>query len=97
MTGRLPHDEILESTSATTATFATKLPSGALAGHPAANNSPFVANVANVASPIPENVGGGTDAGSARRRLSNRREHELISFEHAGIRYVAGVGRFDDE
>jgi ribonucleoside-diphosphate reductase alpha chain len=31
-----------------------------------------------------------------RRRLPNRREHELIEFEHAGIRYTAGVGRFAD-
>jgi hypothetical protein len=34
--------------------------------------------------------------GQARRRLHNRREHELITFEHAGIRYTAGVGRFED-
>ena len=33
---------------------------------------------------------------STRRRLSNRREHELIDFEHGGIRYTAGVGRFED-
>jgi ribonucleoside-diphosphate reductase alpha chain len=32
----------------------------------------------------------------SRRRLSNRREHELIDFEHGGIRYTAGVGRFED-
>ena len=31
-----------------------------------------------------------------RRRLRNRREHELIEFEHAGIRYTAGAGRFED-
>jgi len=31
-----------------------------------------------------------------RRRLPNRREHELIEFEHAGIRYTAGAGRFED-
>ena len=31
-----------------------------------------------------------------RRRLGNRREHELVNFEHAGIAYTAGVGRFDD-
>jgi hypothetical protein len=29
-----------------------------------------------------------------RQRLSNRRAHELLEFEHAGIRYTAGVGRF---
>ena len=33
---------------------------------------------------------------STRQRLPNRREHELITFEHAGILYTAGVGRFDD-
>src|SRR5262249_56816018 len=32
----------------------------------------------------------------SRRRLSNRREHELIDFEHGGIRYTAGVGRLED-
>ena len=32
----------------------------------------------------------------SRRRLSNRREHELIDFEHGGIRYTAGVVRFED-
>jgi hypothetical protein len=31
-----------------------------------------------------------------RRRPPNRREHELISFEHGGHRYVGGFGRFDD-
>jgi ribonucleoside-diphosphate reductase alpha chain len=34
--------------------------------------------------------------GIVRRRLPNRRAHELLSFEHAGLRYTAGVGRFDD-
>jgi hypothetical protein len=29
-------------------------------------------------------------------RLPNRRAHELIGFEHGGIRYTAGVGRFED-
>jgi hypothetical protein len=29
-----------------------------------------------------------------RERLPNRRQHELISFQHAGINYVAGIGRF---
>jgi hypothetical protein len=33
---------------------------------------------------------------TARRRLPNRREHELVDFEHGGIRYTAGIGRFDD-
>jgi hypothetical protein len=32
----------------------------------------------------------------ARERLPNRRGHELLEFEHAGIRYTAGVGRFED-
>lgn len=31
-----------------------------------------------------------------RERLPNRRQHELISFQHAGINYVAGIGRFPD-
>ena len=31
-----------------------------------------------------------------RRRLPNRREHELIDFEHGGIRYTAGIDRFND-
>jgi len=29
-----------------------------------------------------------------RRRLPNRREHELLSFEHGGIHCIAGIGRF---
>jgi hypothetical protein len=35
-------------------------------------------------------------APSCRRRLPNRRAHELLSFEHDGIGYTAGLGRFDD-
>jgi hypothetical protein len=31
-----------------------------------------------------------------RRRLPNRREHELIDFDLAGFRYTAGLGRYDD-
>jgi ribonucleoside-diphosphate reductase alpha chain len=31
-----------------------------------------------------------------RTRLPNRRGHELIEFEHRGIRYTVGIGRFDD-
>jgi hypothetical protein len=31
-----------------------------------------------------------------RRHLPNRRGHELIEFEHGGIRYTAGIGRFED-
>jgi hypothetical protein len=34
-------------------------------------------------------------SGQARRRLHNRREHEVIS-EHVGVAYIAGCGRFDD-
>ena len=30
-----------------------------------------------------------------RERLPNRRGHELITFEHGGVRYHAGIGRFD--
>jgi hypothetical protein len=33
---------------------------------------------------------------TARERLPNRREHELLDFEHEGRRYTAGIGRFDD-
>jgi hypothetical protein len=35
-------------------------------------------------------------AESGRKRLPNRRGHELLDFEHGGIRYTAGVGRFED-
>src|SRR5215471_13140856 len=31
-----------------------------------------------------------------RLRLPNRRGHELLTFEHEGVRYTAGVGRFAD-
>ena len=31
-----------------------------------------------------------------RQRLPNRRGHELLTFQHEGIRYTAGVGRFAD-
>jgi hypothetical protein len=31
-----------------------------------------------------------------RRHLPNRRGHELIEFEHGGIRYTVGIGRFED-
>jgi ribonucleoside-diphosphate reductase alpha chain len=31
-----------------------------------------------------------------RQRLPNRREHELLNFEHGGISYTAGVGRFEN-
>ena len=31
-----------------------------------------------------------------RERLPNRREPELLSFEHGGIHYIAGVGRFEN-
>jgi hypothetical protein len=31
-----------------------------------------------------------------RERLPNRRGHELLDFEHGGIRYTAGVGHFAD-
>src|SRR5262249_55598342 len=32
----------------------------------------------------------------SRERLPNRRHHESFAFEHAGIRYTAGIGRFND-
>jgi hypothetical protein len=31
-----------------------------------------------------------------RERLPNRREHELLDFEHGGFRYIGGIGRFED-
>ena len=31
-----------------------------------------------------------------RKRLPNRRSHELVNFEHGGFRYIAGIGRFQD-
>ena len=31
-----------------------------------------------------------------RRRLPNRRGHELLDFEHVGICYTVGIGRFED-
>ena len=31
---------------------------------------------------------------TTRQRLPNRRGHELLAFEHEGIRYTAGIGRF---
>jgi hypothetical protein len=33
---------------------------------------------------------------TTRQRLPDRRGHELLDFEHGGIRYRAGVGRFED-
>jgi len=33
---------------------------------------------------------------TTRQRLPNRRAHQLLDFEHRGIRYTAGVGRFED-
>src|SRR5262245_1799443 len=33
---------------------------------------------------------------TSRRRLPIRRAHQLLEFEHRGIRYTAGVGRFED-
>jgi hypothetical protein len=33
---------------------------------------------------------------SQRERLPNRRGHEVLSFQHGGFRYVAGIGRFAD-
>ena len=31
-----------------------------------------------------------------RKHLPNRRQHEVLDFEHGGIRYTAGAGRFED-
>jgi ribonucleoside-diphosphate reductase alpha chain len=33
---------------------------------------------------------------TGRQRLPNRRSHEVVAFEHGGIRYCASIGRFDD-
>ena len=33
---------------------------------------------------------------TTRLRLPDRRAHELLDFEHGGVRYTAGVGRFND-
>lgn len=33
---------------------------------------------------------------TARERLPDRRAHELVTFDFAGIRYHAGVGRYGD-
>lgn len=33
---------------------------------------------------------------TSRRRLPNRRELELLDFDHGGFHYVAGLGRFED-
>src|SRR4030081_3248460 len=37
----------------------------------------------------------GDSAVQLRRRLPQRRFHELLDFEHAGYRYTAGVGFFE--
>ena len=34
---------------------------------------------------------------TSRERLPNRRGHELLDFEHGGIRYTVGIGRFADD
>src|SRR5262249_13016042 len=33
---------------------------------------------------------------TTRLRLPDRRAHELLDFEHGGVRYTAGVDRFND-
>ena len=35
-------------------------------------------------------------AAETRRRLPNRRGHELLDFEHGGIHYTACIGRFEN-
>lgn len=37
-----------------------------------------------------------TQPDSARKRLPNRRSHELVNFEHNGFKFTAGFGRFAD-
>jgi hypothetical protein len=36
-----------------------------------------------------------SDPAQIRRRLPQRRSHELVDFEHAGHHYTAGLGYFD--
>jgi ribonucleoside-diphosphate reductase alpha chain len=33
---------------------------------------------------------------TARQRLPNRREHQVIPFEFDGIGFTTGIGRYDD-
>lgn len=33
---------------------------------------------------------------TARKRIPNRRAHEVVAFEHEGRSYIGGVGRFGD-
>jgi hypothetical protein len=37
-----------------------------------------------------------TTEATMRQRLPNRRGHELLDFEHGGIRYTVGFGRFEN-
>ena len=32
---------------------------------------------------------------SARSRLPNRRNHDVVEFEHSGFQFVAGLGHFE--
>jgi hypothetical protein len=32
-----------------------------------------------------------------RRRLPNRRQHDVVNFEHRGVTYTVGYGFFDDD
>jgi hypothetical protein len=38
----------------------------------------------------------GSESAQIRRRLPQRRVHELLDFEHAGHRYTAGLGYFEN-
>jgi len=33
---------------------------------------------------------------TTRRRIPDRRQHEVIEFQHGGVRFIAGIGRFTD-
>jgi hypothetical protein len=37
-----------------------------------------------------------SEAAPVREPLRGRRAQELVSFEHGGMHYTAGIGRFDD-
>lgn len=36
------------------------------------------------------------ESSAGRKRLPDRRSHEIINFHHNGFAYVAGVGRYED-
>jgi hypothetical protein len=46
--------------------------------------------------PMIGNPESATEVTMGRHCLPNRRGHELLSFEHGGIHYTAGAGRFEN-